>query len=47
MGENVAKARQAKSARLEAYDKLMSEENRQKEDKLNYLTSGSRLGNSN
>jgi ATPase subunit of ABC transporter with duplicated ATPase domains len=26
---------------------LMSEENRQKEDKLNYLTSGSRLGNSN
>jgi energy-dependent translational throttle protein EttA len=41
------KARQAKSkARLEAYDKLMSEENRQKEDKLElFIPAGPRLGN--
>jgi len=41
------KARQAKSkARLDAYDKLMSEENRQKEDKLElFIPAGPRLGN--
>jgi energy-dependent translational throttle protein EttA len=41
------KARQAKSkARLGAYDKLMSEENRQKEDKLElFIPPGPRLGN--
>lgn len=41
------KARQSKSkARLEAYDKLMSEENRQKEDKLElFIPAGPRLGN--
>ena len=41
------KARQAKSkARLEAYDKLMSEDNRQKEDKLElFIPAGPRLGN--
>ena len=41
------KARQAKSkSRLEAYDKLMSEENRQKEDKLElFIPAGPRLGN--
>jgi energy-dependent translational throttle protein EttA len=41
------KARQAKSkARLGAYDKLMSEEGREKEDKLElYIPAGPRLGN--
>jgi energy-dependent translational throttle protein EttA len=41
------KARQAKSkARLGAYDKLMSEENRQKEEKLElFIPPGPRLGN--
>ncbi|MES2794570.1 MAG: energy-dependent translational throttle protein EttA [Bacteroidota bacterium] len=41
------KARQAKSkARLGAYDKLMSEESREKEDKLElYIPAGPRLGN--
>ncbi len=41
------KARQAKSkARLGAYDKLMSEENKQKEEKLElYIPPGPRLGN--
>jgi len=40
------KARQAKSkARLQAYDKLLSEENRQKEDKLElFIPPGPRLG---
>jgi ATP-binding cassette ChvD family protein len=41
------KARQAKSkARIGAYEKLLSEENRQKEDKLElYIPAGPRLGN--
>ncbi|PWK28984.1 ATP-binding cassette ChvD family protein [Arcicella aurantiaca] len=41
------KARQSKSkARLDAYDKLMSEENRQKEEKLElFIPAGPRLGN--
>ena len=43
----VPKARQAKSkARIGAYEKLLSEENRQKEDKLElFIPAGPRLGN--
>ena len=46
MGANEPKGRQSKSkARLSNYDKLLSEENRQQEEKIElYIPPGPRLG---